>query len=150
MSAKRAAEAAPDRQPCFLGPCGCTTGAWTACSPAGTIGRCYGTSGLEPQKISPNTARRAARGGPSERVDENRAIARRKAGRPASMWEVHLATKERAFDKLAPMRRACLPATAPTTSSWPCSPPFDYAEPTITTGTLCQGRTPLLGIIRSA
>jgi len=39
---------------------------------------------LEPQnKIGPHAARRAARGEPSERVDEHRAIARRNAGRPA-------------------------------------------------------------------
>ena len=39
---------------------------------------------LEPQnKIGPNAARRAARGEPSERVDENRAIARRNTERSA-------------------------------------------------------------------
>ena len=39
---------------------------------------------LEPQnKIGPNAARRAARGEPSERVDENRAITRRNAERSA-------------------------------------------------------------------
>jgi len=39
---------------------------------------------LEPQnKIGPNAVRRAARGEPSERMDEHRAIARRNAGRPA-------------------------------------------------------------------
>ena len=39
---------------------------------------------LEPQnKIGPNAARRAARGEPSERVDENRAISRRNAERSA-------------------------------------------------------------------
>lgn len=39
---------------------------------------------LEPQnKVGPNAARRAARGEPSERVDENRAIARRNAERSA-------------------------------------------------------------------
>ncbi len=46
--------------------------------------RSYAEQGitLEPQnKIGPNAARRAARGEPSERVDEQRAIARRNAGR---------------------------------------------------------------------
>ena len=39
---------------------------------------------LEPQnKIGPNSARRAAPGEPSERVDEHRAITRRNAERPA-------------------------------------------------------------------
>lgn len=39
---------------------------------------------LEPQnKVGANAARRAAHGEPSERIDENRAIARRNAERPA-------------------------------------------------------------------
>jgi len=45
---------------------------------------------LEPQnKIGPNAARRAARGEPSERMDEHRAIARRNAG-----WSPRRAVEE--------------------------------------------------------
>ncbi len=52
--------------------------------PARIDHRSYAERGiaLEPQnKIGPNAARRAARGEPSERVDEHRAIARRNAER---------------------------------------------------------------------
>ena len=54
--------------------------------PARIDHRSYAERGiaLESQnKIGHNAARRAARGEPSERVDENRAIARRNAERPA-------------------------------------------------------------------
>lgn len=42
------------------------------------------------------------------------------------------------------------PATALTTSSWPSSPPSDYADPITTAEAFCFGRTPLLGMTRNS